>query len=160
MKRIIIHWTGGAGSPNALEKQHYHFLIDSQGTVHKGVFAPEANEKCVEGRYAAHVGGGNTGSIGVALCGMNNWPRSTKYLLTFRQLVSAFSFIASLCAKYSIDITPTTVLTHYEFGRLHPETSSGGKIDISFLPPFPSLTAQEIGPFFRERIVREMQPKK
>lgn len=68
MKRIIIHWTAGTGSPNSVDKHHYHYLIDSQGKIHNGIFTPEDNLNCYDGRYAAHTGGGNTASIGVAMC--------------------------------------------------------------------------------------------
>ena len=58
MKRIIIHWTAGFGSPNFVDKKHYHYLIDSSGGVHNGDFKPEDNENCNDGKYAAHTGGG------------------------------------------------------------------------------------------------------
>lgn len=70
MKRIIIHWTAGNYYPSDYEKEHYHFLIDKDGRVHNGKFSPECNEICRVGKYAAHTGGGNTGSIGVAICAM------------------------------------------------------------------------------------------
>ena len=70
MKRIIIHWTGGVYVPNNIDLEHYHFLIDGNGRVHLGKYPPEANKNCNDGIYAQHTGGGNTGSIGVALCGM------------------------------------------------------------------------------------------
>ena len=31
MKRIIIHWTAGFGSPNFVDKKHYHYLIGLNG---------------------------------------------------------------------------------------------------------------------------------
>ena len=73
MKRIIIHWTAGTYFPTNYEKEHYHFLVDAKGEIHYGVFKPEANEICKAGKYAAHTGGGNTGSIGVAICAMLNY---------------------------------------------------------------------------------------
>ena len=73
MKRIILHWTAGTHTPNAHELECYHFLIDGLGRIHNGKFKPEANLNCKSGLYAAHTGGGNTGSIGVSLCGMANF---------------------------------------------------------------------------------------
>ena len=70
MKRIIIHWTAGGYYPTTAEKEVYHFLVDKDGKVYNGKFAPENNLKCVKGCYAAHTGGGNTASIGVAICAM------------------------------------------------------------------------------------------
>ena len=63
MKRIILHWTAGTYYPTEYEKEHYHFLIDKTGKIYSGKFSPENNEICRIGKYAAHTGGGNTGSI-------------------------------------------------------------------------------------------------
>ena len=70
MKRIIIHWTGGTYVPNEKEKEDYHFIVDGLGTVHKGYYTPEDNLNCYDGKYAKHTGGGNTGSIGIAMACM------------------------------------------------------------------------------------------
>jgi N-acetyl-anhydromuramyl-L-alanine amidase AmpD len=135
MNTIILHWTAGQNIPNDTERQHYHFLVDSAGKVHKGNLKPEDNENCQDGKYAAHCGGGNTGSIGVALCGMRGYEspqKLGKYPLTKKQCESAFKLCAELCKKYNI---PTTkVITHKDFGLTHPKTSSYGKIDICWLP--------------------------
>lgn len=155
MKRIIIHWTGGTGKPNQHEKECYHFLIDAEGKKHKGIFKPEDNENCYDGKYAAHTGGGNTGSIGVSLCGMLNYHNRCDigpYPITAVQFEAACKFIAELCKKYNIKITPDTVLTHYEFGIKHPKTESKGKIDIVYLPPYPSIEKENVGCFIRSKI--------
>lgn len=155
MKRIIIHWTAGTGKPNATDLQHYHYLVDSMGVVHNGNYRPEDNENCTDGRYAAHTGGGNTGSIGVALCGMCGFKSSKdmgKYPLAKRQVEATFKLCADLCKKYKIPITKQTVMTHYEFGKANPSTSSAGKIDIIYLPPYPEQTTDKIGDFIRNKI--------
>lgn len=155
MKRIILHWSAGGLAPNCVDKEHYHFLVDGFGQVHKGYFEPEANLKCVEGRYAAHTGGGNTGSIGIALCGMLGFQNSKnpgKYVIKQVQVEACLAFIAQLCKKYSIKVSSETVMTHYEFGKKHPNTTSFGKIDIIYLPPYPTVKANEIGNFLRKKI--------
>ena len=105
--------------------------------------------------YAPHTGGGNTASIGVALCGMMNF-KDKNHLgscpITRVQFESAMKLCAQLALKYEIPIKSTTVMTHYEFGKSHPETSSRGKIDITFLPPFSWLEKDEIGKFIRSKI--------
>ena len=154
MKRIIIHWTAGLYKPNEHEKLCYHYLIDDLGNIINGKYKPEANENCYDGVYAAHTGGGNTGSIGVAMCGMhtpNNTPlQLTKYPLTKIQCERCFKLIAELAKKYELPINPQTVMTHYEFGMKHPNTSSAGKIDIIWLPPY-NLRTNEIGDFIRSK---------
>ena len=155
MKRIILHWTGGGHFPNATDIEHYHFLIDKDGKVYNGIYKPEDNLNCNDGKYAKHTGGGNTSSIGVAVCGMagyNGKLASTKYPLTAVQVERMFSFTAELCKKYDIPISPDTVLTHYEFGKSHPNTSSAGKIDITILPPYLSVKPTEVGDFIRNKV--------
>ena len=155
MKRIIIHWTAGLGSPNFVDKKHYHYLVDSSGGVHNGDFKPEDNENCNDGKYAAHTGGGNTGSIGVALCGMYGFVSSNKVVkspITKVQCESMFKLCAKLAKKYSIPIESTTIMTHYEFGLKNSKTTSKGKIDIIYLPPYPTIKKENIGDFIRNKI--------
>lgn len=155
MKRIVLHWTGGAGKPNAHEKECYHFLVTSSGDIVNGNYKPEDNLDCTDKRYAQHTGGGNTGSIGVALCGMLNFTmdkKKTLYPLTKKQCEAAFKLVADLCKKYKILITPTTVLTHYEFGQAHKSTTSFGKPDITYLFPYPDVKTANIGNFIRQKV--------
>jgi hypothetical protein len=154
LKRIVIHWTAGQNSPNATDKGHYHFMIDGSGIVHNGKYTPEDNINCADGKYAAHTGGGNTGSIGIGLCGMLGFKDKNHvgdFPLTKKQCESAFKLIAELSKKYKIDITPVTVLTHKEFGDTHPKTTSHGKIDIYYFPAFPEIAPNEIGNFIRSK---------
>lgn len=156
MKRIIIHWTAGGNTANSTDKEHYHYIVNSDGKIVQGKYKPEDNLNCNDGRYALHTGGGNTGSIGVSMAGMyvpNKTPvQKTKYPLTKKQCESCFKLCAELCKKYNIPITAQTVLTHYEFGKSHPNTASAGKIDIIYLPPYPQEQANKIGDFIRNKI--------
>lgn len=161
MKRIIIHWAGSAYSITPHIKSCYHFIVDNLGNVTPGIFKPEDNENCADGKYAQHVGGGNTGSIGISMLGMygfefdykNNIPRKIgPYPLTAKQCEACWKKVAQLCKQYNIPITPDTVMTHYEFGVKHPSTSSAGKPDIIYLPPFPEITRQKIGDYIRGKV--------
>lgn len=154
MKRIIIHWTAGTYKPNATDLEHYHYLIDSNGEVVSGKHKVEDNENCNDGNYAAHTGGGNTGSIGISMCGMANFKNRNSvgdYPLTKVQCERCFKLIAELSKKYKISINPQNVMTHYEFGIKHPNTSSAGKIDIIYLPPYPDVEQSKIGDFIRNK---------
>lgn len=154
MKRIIIHWTAGVNYPNETDKLHYHFLIDKTGRVINGKYKPEDNEVCTFGKYAAHTGGGNTGSVGIGLCGMCGFVDSNNvghYPLTKVQVERCFKLVAEISKKYNIPITPDTVMTHYEFGLKNPKTSSRGKIDIVYLPPYPQTKKDCIGDLIRSK---------
>lgn len=156
MKRIIIHWTGGTNQPNTADFEHYHYLINGDGLILIGKYRPNDNLDCKDGKYAAHTEMGNTGSIGVALCGMKDYTEGgkTSYPLTLKQCLASFKLIAQLSKKYSIPITSHTVLTHYEFdcNRGKP----GRKIDIIYLPPFPEVTKSQVGDFIRNRIKKTL----
>lgn len=155
MKKIILHWTAGSAVPNSLDKESYHFLVDSTGVVHLGKFKPEANIHCKEGMYAKHTGGGNTSSIGVAMCamfGFKNKHNIGNFPITRKQFEATMQLCADLAIKYKIPVKPETIFTHYEFGLKNPKTSSAGKIDISFLPPYSWVEKNDIGTFIRSKI--------
>lgn len=154
MKRIIIHWTAGQYKPNEIDKQHYHYLIDDEGNVIGGIHKPEDNRNLSSGYYAAHTGGGNTGSIGIAMCGMlgfKNRKETGSFPLKKVQCERCFKLIAELAKKYNIQITNQNVMTHYEFGRKNWKTSSGGKIDIIYLPPYSDIEQDKVGDFIRNK---------
>ena len=155
MNRIILHWTAGTNYASDFDRTFYHYLIDREGEIVFGKYSPIDNLDCTDGRYAKHCGGGNTGSIGIALCGMNGYKSSShvgNYPLTKVQCERAFSLMAELCRKYNIPITQDTVMTHYEFGQKHKNTTSYGKIDIIYLPPYPHLSKDDIGRFIRSKV--------
>lgn len=155
MKKVVIHWTAGANQPNNTDYEHYHFLVNKDGIVIAGKYTPEDNENCNDGKYAQHCGGGNTGAIGVSMCGMYGFKDKNnvgKYPLTKKQCEATFKLVAELCKKYNIAITNKTVLTHYEFGQSHPNTSSYGKIDIVYMPPYPEIEKNKVGDFIRNKV--------
>ena len=69
-----------------------------------------------------------------------------------KQFESTMKLCAELANKYKINVTPQTVFTHYEFGLKNPKTSSAGKIDIVFLPPYSWVTQYEVGSFVRAKV--------
>lgn len=155
VKRIILHWSAGRHYPSMFEKRYYHFLIDADGKVYAGNYKPKDNDDCTDGYYAAHTGGGNTGSIGVCLCGMYGYKSKTdcgKFPITKVQFEACMKFVAELCIKYDLKISSLTVMTHYEFGKLHPKTTSAGKIDITYLPPYPWVSQNDAGNFIRTKV--------
>ena len=155
MKRIIVHWTAGGSVPTSYEKERYHYLVDSLGKVYLGKFKPEANLVCREGMYAMHTGGGNTGSIGVSMCAMAGFRSKNdlgNFPITKIQFESTMKLCTKLAKQYDIKITPENVLTHYEFGQKHPSTTSYGKIDIVYLPPYSWISKDDVGSFIRSKI--------
>jgi len=75
-----------------------------------------------------------------------------RFPITRIQFETAMQLCAKLSKQYNIPIKSESILTHYEFGLSHPDTSSVGKIDIVYLPPFPNIKKQVIGDFIRSKI--------
>lgn len=118
MKRIICHWTAGGYTPNRVDREHYHFLIDGDGKTHRGDNTVADNEDTRDDKYAAHTRGCNQGSIGVSLCCMlgaievpfKPGPAPMKEL----QWAALIKLVAKLCREHGIKVTPRTVLSHAE----------------------------------------------
>ncbi|WP_181164735.1 hypothetical protein [Amaricoccus solimangrovi] len=49
MKRVVIHWTAGTDRVSALDRQHYHRIVDGEGSIFAGVHAIEDNEDTSDG---------------------------------------------------------------------------------------------------------------
>ena len=151
--KITIHHTAGKYTPNAIERNCYHYLIDANGKITKGVYTLADNIDCKDGKYARHCGGGNTKNIGIAFCanlGLSEKTLKTNYPLTRPQLEAGFKLAAELSIKYGIPISADKIFTHYEFDRRKREPE--GKIDIIYLPPFPFVRRDEVGNFIRSKI--------
>ena len=160
MDRIICHWTAGTNKPNNVDFDHYHFLIDGDGVVHNGKHKPEDNLNCKDGKYAAHTLNSNTGSIGIALCGMSGAVElpfdAGKYPITKKQWAALIKLIVSLSRKYKIGITPKTVLSHAEV-QANLNITQRGKWDISRLPWDNAVVgALAVGNKLRREVLAEM----
>lgn len=137
MKRIIWHWSAGTHTPSTLDKEHYHFIIAGDGTVHPGKWPVEANEKPVKGKYAAHTLNCNTGSIGIAVAAMAGAIErpfdAGKYPITPAQVDALIALSRKLGKQYGIPVTPQTMLSHAE---VQPTLGikQRGKWDIAWLP--------------------------
>ena len=163
MKRIILHWTGGTHTPNSLDLEHYHFIVDGAGKVHTGKFPVSANEAPVAGRYAAHTLNCNTGSIGVSLAAMAGAVERPfnrgNYPITDPQLEAAVALCGKLAKEYSIPVTRQTILSHAE---VQPTLGiqQRGKWDIAWVPGLTAPTDPiKIGDQIRAKIAASMTAK-
>lgn len=157
LERIILHWTAGTHRASDTDLEHYHLLIEGDGTVVKGKEKPEDNVVTSDGDYAAHVLNLNTGSIGAALCGMRGAIESPfdpgPYPIHKPQFLSGCEAVARLALLYGIPVTRRTVLTHAEV-----EPTLGvkqrGKWDLTRLPWMPSLRgALAVGDYMRAHVL-------
>ena len=137
LRRIIIHWTGGAHRASDLDKKHYHFIVQGDGSIVSGVHTPEDNIVTTDAIYGAHTRLLNTGSIGVsvaAMAGAVERPFSAgRFPITPAQVQSLAALVARLCRQYRIPVSRTTVLTHAEVQPTL-KVAQAGKWDIRWLP--------------------------
>lgn len=153
LNKICLHWTAGANTPCQVDLEAYHFCIDNLGRIYKGKYSPEDNIDCYDGKYAKHCGGGNTGCIGLSVCGMAGFDlknKKTKYPLTQKQIETLCCLAGYLSNLYGIPISKNFVFTHYEFDRR--QKKKQGKTDITFLPYIPALSIDEVGSYLRKKI--------
>lgn len=154
--RVIIHWTAGGSRANALDKKHYHRLVEYDGTIVAGNEEIADNIVTSDGDYAAHTRNLNTGSIGVAMCGMHGAKESPfdpgASPLTEKQFNAMCILVSDLCRQHSIPVTRETVLTHAEVEPIL-GVKQRGKWDITRLPFKPDLVgAIPVGDYIRDRI--------
>jgi hypothetical protein len=134
MQRLIIHWTAGAGFPSPEDGEFYNVLLDRIGRAHLGDHLLTDNLSTADGDYAAHTRGLNTGSIGLALCGMAGASRNPfapgRYPLTPVQWNNALIAAADLCRRYKLPPDEKHLLMHCEVERVY-GIQQRGKWDIS-----------------------------
>lgn len=155
LSKICLHWTAGANTPCDTDLKAYHYCVDKYGKIFAGTHKPEDNLNCYDGNYAMHCGGGNTGCIGLSVCGMAGFTsdkKQTKYPLTQKQIEALCCLTAYLTVKYGILISEKSVFTHYEFDQRRAKQKREGKIDITYLHYLPHLSADSIGKYLRQKI--------
>jgi hypothetical protein len=155
MARVILHWTAGAYNASALDREHYHVLIEGDGSIVYGIHAIDANAKPAREPRASHTRNCNTGSIGVAVCCMKDAKErpfsAGPFPMTVEQWTVAAEVVAELCARYAIAVTPKTVLAHGEV-QATLKIEQLGKWDPMVQPWSPSTPRQQVMDQFRASV--------
>lgn len=154
-RRIVLHWSAGTHHASTYEREHYHFLVEGDGTVVEGV-PVAANLRRLEAgnRYAAHTRGMNSYSVGIALCGMHGAvPGGTfgAFPLLEEQVAEGCIFVGWLCHLWGLPVTRDTVFVHSEAERVH-GVEQPGKWDIDVLQFRPDDTPEQVADWLRERV--------
>lgn len=128
LSRIHIHWTAGASRTSRIDREHYHVLVEQDGSVFQ-----EHNPT----KRLAHTLNANGGAIAVSACGMlgsteRPWNLGL-YPLKESQMFALERVVADLCVAYDIPVSRTSVLTHAE---VQPTLGikQRGKRDFDWLP--------------------------
>ena len=149
-RRVICHWTAGGYKASAIDRRHYHFLIEDDGAVVAGLRSVKDNDSTTDGAYAAHTYRCNANSIGVAACCMSGATRTNpgRFPMTELQWRRMAQIAAELCKRYRIEVAPKNVLGHFEVERIL-GIRQRGKWDPGFLPWDPGVTERQVGERFR-----------
>jgi len=158
MQRIILHWTAGSYLVNGLDLEHYHFIVDGEGKVHKGVHSIAQNQAPIRGDYAAHTLNCNGGSIGISMACMADALQHVsngKYPIKREQAQAFVELAAALCKHYGIEVTPTTVLGHGEVQDTL-GIKQRSKWDPMQLPWDMTMSSAQVGAYWRTQIKNKL----
>lgn len=181
-KRIILHWTAGTYLAEPFQAEgdwhnpalHYHGLVEWLAAEERTrvVAGPPiaANMRRLTSTdpsssktgdrlsgYAAHTGGWNSYSIGLAVCGMKDaWARHavelSQYPIRPEQIDAIVTIAANACAIYRLPVDVDHVFTHYEAWAEHDDENHSDRWDIGWLPQEPGIELDDVGPWLREQI--------
>ena len=155
MKRIICHWSEGNYKANSTDIEHYHILIEGDGTVRGGDHTIDDNSNTGDNDYAAHTLNANTESIGVACCCMVGCQESPfkpgSQPMKKSQWDTMVQVVAELCQFYGIPVTPKTVLGHGEV-QANLGITQKGKWDPMVWPWDTSKTRAQVGEGLRKQV--------
>jgi hypothetical protein len=155
MKRVICHWSEGNYKANSTDIEHYHILIEGDGTVRGGDHTIDDNSNVADNDYAAHTLNANTESIGVACCCMVGCQESPfkpgAQPMKKSQWDTMVQVVAELCQFYGIPVTLTTVLGHGEV-QANLKITQKGKWDPMVWPWDTSKTRAQVGAALREQV--------
>ena len=155
MKRVICHWSEGNYKANSTDIEHYHILIEGDGTVRGGDHTIDDNENTADNDYAAHTLNANTQAIGVACCcmvGCQEAPfKPGSEPMKKSQWNKMVQVVAELCQFYGIPVTPTTVLGHGEV-QANLGITQMGKWDPMVWPWDTSKIPAQVGAALRKQV--------
>lgn len=164
MKRIIWHWSAGSHKASSSDREHYHYMIQGDGSVVVGDKPVSANAAPLSRNYAAHTANLNTDSIGIAVCAMRGARQSPfapgDQPITDAQVEALVTLTAMLARDYGIPVSRTTILSHAE---VQPTLGirQAGKWDIAWLPGRSSANDPiGVGDYLRARVTEKLNPQR
>jgi hypothetical protein len=126
--------------------------VDRHGFVHRGLLPI--------GRWPPHTRMLNTGSVGIALCGMANAVESPfregPAPITEAQVEALAEAAAHVARAYRLEVGERTVLTHCEVTRVY-GILQRGKWDISWLPGMPRPMPGTAGARLRSLVAQALK---
>ena len=158
MNYVTVHWTAGGYEVTETDLEHYHLIVDGNGKLHRGNFPISANVSTSDhDGYAAYTSQFNTRNIGISAAYMAGAIESPfdpgAYPLRRGQWLVVAQAVAELCARYQIDVLPTTVMQQGEV-QMNMGVPQSGKWDICKLPWLPEANFDQVLTPFAQHVTR------
>lgn len=161
---VVWHWTGGTHQANSIDVQHYHWIVNGDGSIVPGV-SPTRNFHPCPANYGAHTRNLNSGWLAISLSCLggpgtseNNqgqWP------MTKAQADVMVAISAQLAEHYGIPVQRPSKADRRGF-LSHAEVqdalgiSQAGKWDFTVCYDPKVRGAKNVGDFFRQQVRERM----
>lgn len=161
---VVWHWTGGTHQANSIDVQHYHWIVNGDGSVVQGVSATRNFHPC-PANYGAHTRNLNSGWLAISLSCLGgpgtNENNQGQWPMTKAQADVMVAISAQLAEHYGIPVQRPTKADRRGF-LSHAEVqdalgiAQAGKWDFTVCYDPKVRGAKNVGDFFRQQVRESM----
>lgn len=161
---VVWHWTGGTHKANSIDVQHYHWIVNGDGSVVPGVGATRNFHPC-PANYGAHTRNLNSGWLAISLACLGgpgtNENNQGQWPMTKAQADVMVAISAQLAEHYGIPVQrpskadPRGFFSHAEVQDAL-GISQAGKWDFTVCYDPKIRGAKNVGDFFRQQVRERM----
>ena len=161
---VVWHWTGGTHQANSIDVQHYHWIVNGDGSVVPGV-SPTRNFHPCPANYGAHTRNLNSGWLAISLSCLGgpgtNENNQGQWPMTKAQADVLVAISAQLAEHYGIPVQRPSKADRRGF-LSHAEVqdalgiSQAGKWDFTVCYDPKVRGAKNVGDFFRQQVRERM----
>lgn len=161
---VVWHWTGGTHQANSIDVQHYHWIVNGDGSIVPGV-SPTRNFHPCPANYGAHTRNLNSGWLAISLSCLGgpgtNENNQGQWPMTKAQADVMVAISAQLAEHYGIPVQRPSKADRRGF-LSHAEVqdalgiSQAGKWDFTVCYDPKVRGAKNVGDFFRQQVRERM----
>lgn len=161
---VVWHWTGGTHQANSIDVQHYHWIVNGDGSIVPGV-NPTRNFHPCPANYGAHTRNLNSGWLAISLSCLGgpgtNENNQGQWPMTKAQADVMVAISAQLAEHYGIPVQRPSKADRRGF-LSHAEVqdalgiSQAGKWDFTVCYDPKVRGAKNVGDFFRQQVRERM----
>lgn len=161
---VVWHWTGGTHQANSIDVQHYHWIVNGDGSIVPGV-SPTRNFHPCPANYGAHTRNLNSGWLAISLSCLGgpgtNESNQGQWPMTKAQADVMVAISAQLAEHYGIPVQRPSKADRRGF-LSHAEVqdalgiSQAGKWDFTVCYDPKVRGAKNVGDFFRQQVRERM----